>query len=35
MICLDPRVKLYLLLEANLLLFFHVNTVTEVIIVVL
>lgn len=30
---LDPRAKLYLLLVANLLLFFHVNTHTEVLLV--
>ena len=32
---LDPRTKLYLLLVANLLLFFHVNTHTEVMLVAL
>lgn len=35
MVRFDPRTKLFLLLEANLLLFFHVNTVTEAIIVLL
>lgn len=32
---LDPRAKLYLLLLANLLLFFHVNTVTEILMTAL
>ncbi|WP_226805664.1 energy-coupling factor transporter transmembrane component T [Bifidobacterium eulemuris] len=32
---LDPRAKLYLLLVANLLLFFHVNTHTEALLVAL
>lgn len=34
-LCFDPRMKLYLLLLANLLLFFHVNTKTEAVITVL
>lgn len=32
---LDPRTKLYLILLANLMLFFHANRITEMILVVL
>ena len=32
---LDPRTKLYLILVANLMLFFHVNTSTEMVMVTL
>ena len=32
---LDPRAKLYLLLVANLMLFFHVGLATQIVMVVL
>lgn len=32
---LDPRTKLYMLVIANLMLFFHVNLVTELVLIVL
>ena len=32
---LDPRCKLFMLLVGNLLLFFHVNLMTEVVLMVL